>query len=174
MTDFDRNASPVHPSYKLVPARPFHPIGEFLAGKRLQKSQTAVFDGHGGKQATDFACYHLPRFIVEDEDFPEEIERVVASAFLQTDTAFAKACSLDSYLASGATALVALVLGRMLVVANAGDCRAVLCRRGKAIEMSRDHKPMCNRERRRIEASGGSVYDGYLNGKLNVALALGD
>ncbi|GMI92845.1 DNA-binding protein phosphatase 1 [Hibiscus trionum] len=133
-----------------------------------------VFDGHGGKHAADFACNHLPRFILEDEDFPGEIERVVSSAFLQTDTAFAEACSLDSALASGATALVALVLGRMLVVANAGDCRAVLCRRGKAIEMSRDHKPMCNRERRRIEASGGSVYDGYLNGQLNVARALGD
>ncbi|KAK8972870.1 hypothetical protein V6N11_057376 [Hibiscus sabdariffa] len=133
-----------------------------------------VFDGHGGRHAADFACNHLPRFIVEDEDFPGEIERVIASAFLQTDTAFAEACSLDSALASGATALVALVLGRMLVVANAGDCRAVLCRRGKAIEMSRDHKPTCNRERRRIEASGGSVYDGYLNGQLNVARALGD
>ncbi|MBA0564361.1 hypothetical protein Golob_009308 [Gossypium lobatum] len=40
--------------------------------------------------------------------------------------------------------------------------------------MSRDHKPNCNRERRRIEALGGSVYDGYLNGQLNVARALGD
>ncbi|TXG62102.1 hypothetical protein EZV62_013465 [Acer yangbiense] len=46
--------------------------------------------------------------------------------------------------------------GRMLVVANAGDCRAVLCGRGKAIEMSRDHKPLCIREKLRIEASGGS------------------
>lgn len=63
---------------------------------------------------------------------------------------------------------------RLLVVANAGDCRAVLCRRGKAIEMSRDHKPMCSRERERIEASGGSVFDGYLNGQLNVTRALGD
>jgi len=34
-----------------------------------------------------------------------------------------------------------------------GDRRAVLCDRGKAIEMSRDHKPVCVRERRRIEAS---------------------
>ncbi|XWS27181.1 hypothetical protein CRYUN_Cryun26dG0092900 [Craigia yunnanensis] len=133
-----------------------------------------VFDGHCGKHAADFACDHLPRFIVEDENFPREIERVVASAFLQTDTAFAEACELDSALASGTTALAALILGRMLVVANAGDCRAVLCRRGKAIEMSRDHKPICNRERRRIEASGGYVYDGYLNGQLNVARALGD
>ncbi|GAB4854147.1 hypothetical protein Ancab_022732 [Ancistrocladus abbreviatus] len=133
-----------------------------------------VFDGHGGKHAADFVCNHLPRFIFEDEDFPREIERVIASAFLQTDTAFAEACSLDAALASGTTALAALVIGRSLVVANAGDCRAVLCRRGKAIEMSRDHKPHCSREMKRIEASGGFVDDGYLNGQLNVARALGD
>ncbi|KAH1038447.1 hypothetical protein J1N35_040190 [Gossypium stocksii] len=88
--------------------------------------------------------------------------------------AFAEACALDSALASGATALAALVLGRMLAVANVGDCRAILCRHGKAIEMSRDHKPNCNRERKHIEVLGGSVYDGYLNGQLNVARALGD
>ncbi|KAJ6924685.1 protein phosphatase 2C 22 isoform X1 [Populus alba x Populus x berolinensis] len=133
-----------------------------------------VFDGHGGKHAADFACYHLPRFIAEDEDFPVEVESVIASAFLQTDSAFAKACSLDAALASGTTALAALVVGRLLVVANAGDCRAVLCCRGNAIDMSNDHKPTCSKERKRIEASGGYVYDGYLNGLLNVARALGN
>ncbi|KAE9609218.1 putative protein-serine/threonine phosphatase [Lupinus albus] len=134
----------------------------------------AVFDGHGGKNAADFACHHLLKFILEDETFPCDIERTVTSAFLQTDNAFEKACSLDAALASGTTALAALVIGRLLVVANAGDCRAVLCHNGKAIEMSRDHKPACSKEKKRIEASGGYVYDGYLNGQLNVARALGD
>ncbi|XP_051137801.1 probable protein phosphatase 2C 22 [Andrographis paniculata] len=133
-----------------------------------------VFDGHGGKHAADFAGYHLPRFIFEGEGFSQDIERVIASAFLQTDTAFAEACTLDADLASGTTALAAIVMGSSLVVANAGDCRAVLSRRGKAIEMSRDHKPVSLKEKRRIEASGGYVYDGYLNGQLNVARALGD
>lgn len=133
-----------------------------------------VFDGHGGKHAADFVCSNLARFIVEDEDFPREIEKALSSAFLQTDAAFADACSVNSSLASGTTALAALVVGRSLLVANAGDCRAVLCCRGKAIEMSRDHKPSCNREKVRIEASGGYVYDGYLNGQLNVARAIGD
>ena len=77
-----------------------------------------MFDGHGGKHAAEFACDNLPRFIVEDEDFPREIERVVASAFLQTDTAFAEACALDSALASGTTALAALVLGRLDLSTN--------------------------------------------------------
>ncbi|KAM3212176.1 hypothetical protein ACQJBY_065327 [Aegilops geniculata] len=84
------------------------------------------------------------------------------------------ACSVNSSLASGTTALAALIIGRSLLVANAGDCRAVVCCRGKAVEMSRDHKPSCNREKTRIEASGGYVYDGYLNGLLNVARAIGD
>lgn len=74
-----------------------------------------VFDGHGGKHAADFACHHLPRFIVEDDDFPGEVERAVASAFLQTDNAFAEACSLDAALASGTTALAALVIGRLVL-----------------------------------------------------------
>ncbi|ERM97065.1 hypothetical protein AMTRI_Chr05g64040 [Amborella trichopoda] len=134
-----------------------------------------VFDGHGGKHAADFVCKNLPRLILEETEFPREIEKALTSAFLQTDNAFAEACALDSALASGTTALAALVLGRSLVVANAGDCRAVLSHRGKAIDLSRDHKPGCAHERCRIEASGGFVSDdGYLNAQLNVARALGD
>ncbi|KAF8046629.1 hypothetical protein N665_3575s0004 [Sinapis alba] len=133
-----------------------------------------VFDGHGGKHAADFACHHIPRYIVEDQEFSSDISKVISSAFLQTDTAFSEACALDGSLSSGTTALAAILTGRSLVVANAGDCRAVLSRQGKAIEMSKDHKPMSCKERRRIEASGGYIYDGYLNGQLNVARAIGD
>ncbi|KAK4275550.1 hypothetical protein QN277_018610 [Acacia crassicarpa] len=71
-----------------------------------------VFDGHGGKHAADFACHHLPKFIVEDESFLSDIQKVVASAFWQTDNAFVNACSLYADHASGTTALAALVIGR--------------------------------------------------------------
>jgi len=63
---------------------------------------------------------------------------------------------------------------RTLLVANAGDCRAVLGKRGRAVELSRDHKPSCTVERLRIENLGGTVFDGYLNGLLAVARAIGD
>lgn len=63
---------------------------------------------------------------------------------------------------------------RVMLIANAGDCRAVLGKRGKAIELSKDHKPDCSSERLRIEKLGGVVYDGYLSGQLSVARALGD
>merc|ERR1712156_647075 len=58
---------------------------------------------------------------------------------------------------SGCTAVVALLRGNELFVANAGDSRCVVCRDGKAIEMSFDHKPEDTPERDRIENAGGKV-----------------
>ncbi|XP_022769417.1 probable protein phosphatase 2C 27 isoform X3 [Durio zibethinus] len=131
-----------------------------------------VFDGHGGTDAAVFIRNNILKFIVEDSHFPICVEKAIKTAFLKADYAFADASSLDIY--SGTTALTALIFGRRLIIANAGDCRAVLGRRGRAIEMSKDHKPNCTSERLRIEKLGGVIYDGYLNGQLSVARALGD
>ncbi|KAL0291005.1 UNVERIFIED_CONTAM: putative protein phosphatase 2C 27 [Sesamum calycinum] len=133
-----------------------------------------VFDGHGGKGAAQFVRDHLPRIIVEDVDFPLELEKVVTRSFMETDAAFAKSCSVESTLSSGTTALTVMIFGRSLLVANVGDCRAVLSRCGVAIEMSKDHRPCCVNERLRIESLGGYVDDGYLNGQLGVTRALGN
>ncbi|KAL3815987.1 hypothetical protein ACHAXA_005196 [Cyclostephanos tholiformis] len=46
---------------------------------------------------------------------------------------------------------------RSIVVANVGDSRAVLCRAGRAMDLTRDHKPNDDVERRRIEGRGGTV-----------------
>lgn len=148
-------------------------LGSGIVG-RCQGSYYGVFDGHDGINAAQFVKDRLLQFIVEDAAFPTAVEKAVHRAFLQTDAAFAEACSLDHTLSSGTTAITALVLGRRILVANAGDCRAVLCRRGKAVPMSRDHKPSCMVERNRIEALGGYVDDGYLNGRLGTSRALGD
>lgn len=77
--------------------------------------------------------------------------------------------------ASGCTAVVALVSGRELYVANAGDSRCVLCRAGKVVEMSFDHKPEDEIELNRIKKAGGRVtLDGRVNGGLNLSRAIGD
>ncbi|XP_048336605.1 probable protein phosphatase 2C 27 isoform X2 [Ziziphus jujuba] len=131
-----------------------------------------VFDGHGGTDAALFIRENILRFMVEDNHFPFCVEKAIKNAFLNADHAFADEASLDS--SSGTTALTVLILGRTMVIANAGDCRAVLGKRGRAVELSKDHKPNCISEKLRIEKLGGAVYDGYLNGQLSVARALGD
>ncbi|KAH7387152.1 hypothetical protein KP509_16G008400 [Ceratopteris richardii] len=133
-----------------------------------------VFDGHGGRCAAQFAKNMLLKYIVQDLSFPTSVEKAVHQGFLNTDEAFAEACRADSHMSSGTTAIMVLILGREVFVANAGDCRAVLCRRGKAVVMSSDHTPWCKQEQLRIEAMGGYIDDGYLNGQLGVTRALGD
>lgn len=76
---------------------------------------------------------------------------------------------------SGCTAVVAVLRQNELVVGNAGDSRCVLCRNGEALDLSVDHKPEDDEERKRIEAAGGKVTaDGRVNGGLNLSRALGD
>jgi protein phosphatase 1G len=76
---------------------------------------------------------------------------------------------------SGCTACVVLLHGDQLVVANAGDSRCVLCRAGKAVELSFDHKPEDDEEKSRIEKAGGKVtMDGRVNGGLNLSRAIGE
>ncbi|KAK9944403.1 hypothetical protein M0R45_009973 [Rubus argutus] len=113
-----------------------------------------VFDGHGGTDAASFIRENILRFIVEDSHFPFCAKQAIKSAFLKADHAFADTGTLDS--SSGTTALTALISGRTMLIANAGDCRAVLGRRGRAVELSKDHKPNCASERVRIEELGGS------------------
>lgn len=72
------------------------------------------------------------------------------------------------------TALTIGLFFRNLIVANAGDCRAVLCRKGRAVPMSVDHDPTSLLEKKRIESAGGYVSDGYVNGQVTVTRALGD
>ncbi|CAM9984539.1 unnamed protein product, partial [Sphacelaria rigidula] len=61
-----------------------------------------------------------------------------------------------------------------LHVANVGDCRAVLCRGGKAQAITLDHKPSVPSEAARIEAAGGFVSCGRVNGILGVSRSFGD
>ncbi|POY70912.1 putative Protein-serine/threonine phosphatase [Rhodotorula taiwanensis] len=63
---------------------------------------------------------------------------------------------------------------RTLYTANAGDARAVLCRGGRAIRLSYDHKAGDAKEMQRIEAAGGYIANQRVNGYLAVTRSLGD
>lgn len=71
--------------------------------------------------------------------------------------------------------MVALIRGKQLIVANAGDSRCVVSERGKAVDMSYDHKPEDELELARIKNAGGKVtMDGRVNGGLNLSRAVGE
>ncbi|KAH9931153.1 protein serine/threonine phosphatase 2C [Epithele typhae] len=63
---------------------------------------------------------------------------------------------------------------RVLYCANAGDARGVLCRAGKAVRLTYDHKGSDKQEAKRITDAGGFVMSGRVNGVLAVTRSLGD
>mmetsp|Transcript_12287 Transcript_12287/g.18437 ORF Transcript_12287/g.18437 Transcript_12287/m.18437 type:complete len:485 (-) Transcript_12287:58-1512(-) len=86
-------------------------------------------------------------------------------------------CTLDDHpIHAGCTSIVAILINQELVVANAGDSRAVLCRAGGIVEpLSYDHKPSQEKELERIKKAGGFVNQfGRINGNLNLSRSIGD
>ncbi|THV05051.1 protein phosphatase 2C [Dendrothele bispora CBS 962.96] len=63
---------------------------------------------------------------------------------------------------------------RVLYCANVGDARGVLCRKGKAVRLTYDHKGSDKQEAKRITDAGGFVMSGRVNGVLAVTRSLGD
>lgn len=63
---------------------------------------------------------------------------------------------------------------RVLYTANVGDARIVLCRNGKALRLSYDHKGSDENEGRRVVNAGGLILNNRVNGVLAVTRALGD
>ncbi|KAL0033360.1 hypothetical protein WJX77_005531 [Trebouxia sp. C0004] len=95
-----------------------------------------------------------------------------------SSSAVIDATAPDATLQAGCTAVVAVLHGNDLYVANAGDSRAVLCRGGQAFALSEDHKPGQEGERSRIMAAGGFLSNiggvTRVNGNLNLSRAIGD
>ncbi|KAF2719795.1 protein phosphatase-like protein 2C [Polychaeton citri CBS 116435] len=63
---------------------------------------------------------------------------------------------------------------RVLYTANVGDARIVLCRNGKALRLSYDHKGSDENEGKRVAGAGGLILNNRVNGVLAVTRALGD
>ena len=44
-----------------------------------------------------------------------------------------------------------------MIIINIGDCRGIVCRKGLAIPLTKDHKPGFIEERERIKKMGGKI-----------------
>ncbi|CAF4551158.1 unnamed protein product, partial [Rotaria sp. Silwood1] len=149
--------------------------------KLMRKSIMAILNRHTKKRkhnddSEDDAKQNQNKEQEGNDDDDEEEEEAESSDDAN-DTELGKMLDMssDPGSSSGCTAVVTLLRDKQLFVANAGDSRCVVCRNGRAIEMSVDHKPEDPQERTRIEKAGYKVtLDGRVSGGLNLSRAIGD
>eukprot|EP00250_Pteridium_aquilinum_P014426 c21979_g2_i1 orf=371-1201(+) len=115
-----------------------------------------VFDGHGGSRAAEYVAKHLHENLINHPLFLTDMRGAIVDTYQQTDSEFLKSEATHQRDA-GTTALSAVLVGDCLLVANVGDSRAVICRAGKAFQLSVDHRPDKKDERQRIEKAGGVI-----------------
>lgn len=137
----------------------------------------AVYDGHGGWRTAEHASKSVYKRLVQEEAYAQgDFGNAFKKAFIDTDAEMRDDPTVrvrnDN---SGCTAVAGLLTtdGRV-VIANAGDSRAVLSSKGVAKPLSNDHKPQLDSERKRIVAAGGYIEYGRVNGNLALSRALGD
>ncbi|XP_020095061.1 probable protein phosphatase 2C 67 isoform X3 [Ananas comosus] len=152
---------------------------------KLRCAHFAIYDGHGGRLAADFAQRHLHANVLA-AGLPRELmdikaaKKAILEGFRRTDESLLEESAKGNW-QDGATAVCVWVLGQTVMVANIGDAKAVLARsssadqRLKAIVLTREHKAIYTQERTRIQKAGGSVgSNGRLQGRLEVSRAFGD
>jgi len=152
----------------------FISISEFQGDPAM--SFFGVFDGHGasGHLVSGYVINEIPKLINKDvlrkesevpTDKAENVGRMLTQAFEKVNNTLEADKSIDSSL-SGTTAVAGFVLGskengRKIVMANAGDSRAILAYEEngklKVKELSEDQNPDRDDERRRILSCGGRV-----------------
>jgi len=139
---------------------------------------TAVFDGHGGSGVSQFLKKQLYSYVQQflkekhweerDESLDKSQHKIpsvschVSALRAAFDKVEQDVVEDDEYEYQGSTAVVVFLHEsedghRTLLSANVGDSRAVLSRRGTAIDLSRDHKPNDEKEKARIMALGETI-----------------
>ena len=132
----------------------------------------AIFDGHGGDGVSKAGAQALgPRLNTLCATRPPS--QYLAKVFPAMDAAI-HSSSGTTFDSTGSTAVCVVVTSNEIACGWLGDSKALLGTSSEVIALSTDHKPTDAPEKARVQAAGGHVLRGRVNGVLAVSRALGD
>ena len=138
-----------------------------------------VYDGHGGSSTAQHLANRLHVLLAADSSVWRDAPReALINAFALCEGELRRNYEAHPDDKSGSCACVGLLRGRRLLIASAGDCRALLVRAEGTptplVQMTRDHRATEPREQKRILKEGGQIKDGRVWGALMPSRTLGD
>ena len=154
--------SPAAPSDWGLVASPVIQMHTMMGGEG-KTHMFGVYDGHGkhGHEVSGYVRRWLPEVLTEVMKSGVVPRRALRAAYFQINNRLHEHAEIDD-LSSGTTACSVLVRGRQVVVANAGDSRAVMATYNKegeltAVDLTRDQTTWRKDERERVEAMGACI-----------------
>ena len=90
-----------------------------------------IYDGHGGNKCSEFLRDNLHKLILNDINFPENVELAIKNGFKNAEKNFFNDFALDQtdknniLDRSGSCAVIILFVDDIIYVANVGDSRAI-------------------------------------------------
>ncbi|KAI3405323.2 PTC4 [Candida oxycetoniae] len=144
-----------------------------------------VFDGHGGKQCSQYLAEHLIKYIfkqlVHERDRMlhnqkcfdnQQVMRLLKHAYFKIDHDLS---NYSNFINCGSTGITLVIINNKLYVANTGDSRCIISiEGGLAKTLSHDQKPNIIGERVRVENSNGYIVNNRVNEILALSRAFGD
>ena len=143
-------------------------------------SYFAIFDGHGGNKCAEYLRDNLLKLIIENKNFPSNINLSIKEAIHKADNDFlnniaVRENKIVDY--SGSCCLFLLIINNIGYIINVGDSRCLISYNNGKIKkgVTRDHKPNYSYEKERIIDNGGIIYQSQnkLNNILNGKILLG-
>jgi serine/threonine protein phosphatase PrpC len=136
-----------------------------------------VYDGHGGAFVSNYLKNVFDQIVIKRSfKIPIKVP-TIRSIYNQIQSNLETNFPQKAH-EQGSTCLSIFITGTKMIIANVGDCRAVLCKDGLGIPLTKDHKPYWNDEQARINDLGGKIKkergDDWRIGALSVSRAFGD
>ena len=116
----------------------------------------AVYDGHGGKGCSTYLRENLHNNIKEFSTSGIKQAIQITEEKFKIEQALKENGELND--SSGSCGIMAMIQGNKCIIANVGDSRLVLFKKGKVFFATEDHKPNTETEKRRIKLAGGEIY----------------
>ena len=125
-------------------------------------SYFGVFDGHGGDKCSIFLKNKLDELLLNSKSLLSNPIESIKQSFENAENQFFQQAVVNGKMVdkSGSCAVISLIIDNTLYSINLGDSRALYSRDGgkELYQITRDHKPNDEIEKKRIEKCGGKVY----------------
>ncbi len=133
-------------------------VGTSAAEEANCKGFFCVCDGHGGHECSEWVSDNLAPMLFRHPKFNTDVVSAIHETIADVEAQW-NTISREKDIDGGTTVLLALFQDNQLVVTNVGDSEGVLCRAGKAVEVSTPHSIKYNPlERQRLVDLGARIY----------------